>query len=160
MNGVSTVSAQALVGSWQLVDFLISFSGDRSPVRPMGEGARGLVTYGADGWMSAVLSRGDRAAVGTASLEAYQGVADPAKVAAFDSYLSYAGCWSVETSPDGVSEVVHQVDLALVPELVGQSLRRRVALQGEGAGARLTLSYTVQPPGRSPRLYTLHWRRP
>ena len=160
MSGVQPVSAESLVGSWQLVDFLISSSGDRPPVHPMGEEARGLVLYGADGWMSAVLSRGGRATVGTSSLEAYQEVPAAAKVAAFDSYLSYAGRWSVETDSHGVSEVVHRVTEALVPELVGQSLRRRVGLQGQGPQARLSLSYTVQPPGRSARLYTLRWRRP
>lgn len=72
-----------------------------------------------------------------------------AKAAAYDSYLSYAGRWRV----DG-DEVVHDVELALVPEVVGQEQRRRARMEGE----ELVLTYGV-PARHGVARFELRWRR-
>lgn len=114
---------------------------------PFGADARGLLMYGADGSMSAVLSRADRRPLGVERLETARHAPDAHRIAAFDSYLSYAGRWRVEGS-----EVVHTVELSLVPDTVGLEQRRAFALDGD----TLRLTYTV---GRTPHIYELTWTR-
>ncbi len=152
------VSPEALAGTWRLVDFRVLFEDGRPDRLPYGEEAEGTVIYGLDGWMSAVLGRGDRAPLGSGRLESYQRAEDTDKIAAFDSYLSYVGRWTLERDEVGEAVVAHEVVQALVPELVGQTLRRRVQLRAEGR--QLVLSYGVQPSRGSARSYTLTWERP
>lgn len=143
------MSPEALLGSWVLVDFTVSVDDGRPPLQPLGADARGLVVYSPDGWMSAVLSRGDREAVSDSLEEAAR--ADAAtKAAAFDTYLSYAGRWHLE------GDVVHHtLALALVPGMVGRTLRRRVQLDGD----RMTLAYPRPTRSGAVATYTLTWRR-
>ena len=72
------------------------------------------------------------------------------KIAAFESYLSYAGRWRL----DG-DEVVHSVEMALNPNAVGLEQRRRV----DWAGEDLVLSYQRTPPSGTVRTFELTWRR-
>lgn len=140
-----------LVGTWLLADFVITFSDGRAPVHPLGADARGQIVYAADGRMMAVLSRADRAPLGVSRLEARAQATAAAKAVAFDSYVSYAGTWRV----DG-DEVVHHVELALVPELVGVDNRRVARLDGD----TLVLSYAVTARSGVERRYALRWARP
>ena len=140
----------ALVGSWELLRCEISFSDGRPSVLPYGAEARGQLVYAADGRVSAVLSRADRAPLGVAGLESAAGAPPAAKAAAFDTYLSYAGRWQL----DGES-VVHTVELALVPEAVGRDQVRRVSFDGD----HLVLTYERTARSGVERRYRLTWRR-
>ncbi|MCB9540330.1 MAG: lipocalin-like domain-containing protein [Myxococcales bacterium] len=142
------MTADELVGAWRLERFVVERAG-RPPVEPFGPDAQGLVVYAADGWMSAVLSAGARAPLGAAGLETAAGADPAAKAAAFDSYLSYAGRWRLEGD-----EVAHTVELALVPEVVGQTLRRRVRRTPTG----IELSYAAPTRGGA-ATWRLSWRR-
>jgi hypothetical protein len=139
-----------LVGTWRLDRFEISFSDGRPPLHPFGEDAEGMLMYGRDGHMSAVLSRAGRAPLGASRLETSGAAPMQAKSAAFDSYLSYAGTWRME----GAS-VVHAVHLAQTPELVGIENRRKATLEGD----TLTLSYDIRARSQVVRHYTLVWSR-
>lgn len=133
-----------MIGAWRLARFWVaSPRGDR---HPFGEDADGLLVYSADGWMSAVLTR--RQPTGGTSLEQSHHLSDEEKAAAFDGYLSYAGRWRVEGD-----EVVHQLELALVPGLRAEQ-RRRFRIEGD----RLELEYTVQGAS-GVHTFHLHWRR-
>ena len=143
-------SRSDLVGAWRLADFHITYADGRPAVAPMGEGAQGLLVYTADGHVSAVLSRADRAALGVGGLEQARHGAAQAKVEAFDTYMSYAGRYHI----DG-DEVVHTVELALLPDAVGRAQRRHVHWQ-EGT---LVLHYDVTPPSGGTRRYRLTWTR-
>ena len=137
-----------IVGAWRL-DRFFSESPDRRRRYPYGEDAKGLLLYSADGWVSAVLHRGDRAGFASESMERAGHASEADKVRAFDGYTSYAGRYSV----DG-DVVRHEVAHALVPTLVGQTLERQVRLH-DGA---LSLSYEVG--GRTQTyVYVLHWSR-
>jgi len=138
-----------LIGAWRLQGFVIRFSDDRPPLYPFGEEARGVIVYSADGTMSAVLSRADRPPLAQ-RLETAGKAPLAARAAAFDSYLSYAGRWTL----DGET-VTHHVDLALVPDAVGARQQRRAVLDGD----RLTLSYAITARSGIVRRYTLDWRR-
>ena len=145
------MTEERLVGAWSLRRFVVTVDDGRPPLYPLGASARGLVVYEPSGWMSAVLSRGDRAGGGDTLEEADQATRSD-KAAAFDSYLSYAGRWRL-----GEGEVHHEVQLALVPGMVGQTLTRKASLDDEGI---LTLAYTRRTRGGHLATYTLHWSRP
>lgn len=137
-----------LVGTWQLEAFAVCFEDGRQ-VFPMGSDARGLLIYAADGSMSATLSRADRAPLPTQSLESFTRAPLEAKATAFDGYLSYAGHLVVEDDA-----VVHEVEFASVPNIVGARQRRHAQIQGDS----LTLSYEVIG-ARTARRNVLRWRR-
>jgi hypothetical protein len=143
-------SPEDLHGAWHLRRFVITFDDGRAPLHPLGSDASGLLIYSPGGWMSAVLSRGDRAPLGVARLERSASAPVDAKARAFDSYLSYAGTWHL----DG-EHVVHRVTLAQTPELVGQE-NRRLVRRVDGA---LTLSYRLTARSGVGRTYALSWSR-
>jgi len=137
-----------LVGSWDLEAFEVRLPGGRS-VFPMGEDAAGRLMYGADGRMSATLSAAQRPALSVPRLEAYGKAPPEEKAAAFDSYLAYVGRYTVEGEA-----VVHHVELASVPNIVGAQQRRDATLHD----SRLVLSYSIAASSGT-RTHTLSWRR-
>lgn len=141
--------AEDLLGTWRLVRFT-AVGADGMRKLPYGQEAQGLLVYAADGWMSAVLSRADRGPFASESMERAGAATADEKVRAFDGYTSYAGRYAI----DG-EEVRHTVAQALVPTMVGQTLRRRARLED----GTLSLSYEVQGRKQSYH-YELVWRRP
>lgn len=137
-----------LVGVWNLRSFTVQFSDGRPAVHPYGEAATGRIVYTVDGFVSAVLS-GRRTAVG-GDLETARRASVSDKAAWFDSYLSYSGRWHLEDN-----EVVHAIDTALVPAVVGTEVRRRVTQTEDG----VTLSYTRTPASGVVRTFILSWER-
>jgi len=137
-----------LVGAWRLVRFTVD-APHRAPRHPFGPDARGLLVYTADGHVSAVLSRAARPPLG-GDLERAHRAGGDAKIAAFDGYLSYAGRWRL----DG-DRVVHSVELALVPDVVGAEQVRRARLDGD----RLRLEYQRTGRDGRPRTFRLEWTR-
>jgi hypothetical protein len=144
---VTTLSAQALVGAWRLVDWIIEYPATGRVTQPFGSGAQGLLLYTADGHMSAVLQAKARPAFRTTDLRA---VADAEKASAFGSYLHYAGRWRVEGDC-----VVHEVDFSMNPNLQGTRQVRSAALVGD------VLELTAEESlGAGPaRRHRLAWRR-
>ena len=143
-----------LIGSWHLERFVIRYADGRPPLHPFGERARGQLIYSADGHMSATLCRAERPPLGGRLETAYRAAAAD-KAAAFDGYLAYAGRWRLEG--DGV---VHRVEFALTPDLVGRENRRAARLDVGPDGRRLHLSYSLTAQSGIERYYTLTWRRP
>ncbi|MFT4624438.1 MAG: hypothetical protein ACI8PZ_003097 [Myxococcota bacterium] len=139
-----------LIGAWILDEFHIRYADGRPDRHPFGPDAAGLLIYTESGHVTAVLSRADRPALGASRLETASRTPAAARADAFDSYLSYAGRWRLEGDV-----VVHVVDWALVPDLVGQEQRRTVALDGDA----LVLSYTLAARSGVDRHYRLTWRR-
>ena len=140
--------AEDIVGAWRLDQFFAEGPGGRRRF-PYGEDAKGLLLYSADGWVSAVLHRGERGGFSSQSLERAGQATEVDKARAFDGYTSYAGRYTI----DG-DVVRHEVAHALVPTLVGQTLERRARLH-DGA---LSLSYEVAGRNRT-YVYVLHWSR-
>lgn len=99
---MAQLTIDSLVGAWRLDHFEVRFADGRPSVRPFGDHAQGLLIYDRGGQMCAVLSQAERPALDTPRLENTHKAPDAQKVAAFDSYLSYAGTWRL----DG-DEVVH-----------------------------------------------------
>jgi hypothetical protein len=140
--------AAVLVGAWRLVSWTIEYPATGRVTQPFGAAPAGLLLYTADGHMSAALQRPGRARLSRSDPNA---VSDAEKAAAFSGYLQYSGTWSVA---DG--NVVHAVELAMNPNLIGTRQVRHVALEGDrlelGAEEPLEASGQV-------RRHRIVWRR-
>ena len=147
---MSGVTAAELAGAYELRRFEIHYSDGRLSTEPFGPDARGQLLYAPCGMMSAMLSRADREALAVDRLEASAEASEARKAAAFDSFLSYGGRWSLDRDT-----VTHHVQLASVPELVGKAQSRSISLCGED----LTLSYELEARSGVIRRYELEWRR-
>lgn len=150
---MSELTADQLLGTWELIDFTVEASDGRPTRYPFGTNARGRIVYAADGHMAAALSRDpmERRSGALASLETSHRAAADDKSAAFDSYLSYSGRWRLDAG-----HVHHDVDLALVPGVVGHTQTRDATLH-DGV---LWLKYSKY--SRRGVLHTFHlrWMRP
>jgi len=137
-----------LLGAWSLVDWSIHYPDGRA-TQPFGAAPRGMIIYSPDGWMSAVLMRAQRSPFGSLDMRSV-GLEERAR--AFDEYLSYTGRWHIQDAT-----IVHEVDLALNPQLMGTVQIRRPAL----SEAELTL-HAEEPmmPSGDIRRHVILWRRP
>lgn len=140
--------AERFIGTWSLDVFEVELT-DGTRVYPMGQGALGRLSYDADGRMSAMLSRADRAPLSVPRLEAYGRAPADEKVSAFDSFMAYAGRYTLEQDA-----VVHRVELASVPNIVGARQRREACFDGDA----LVLRYAVNS-SRGTRAHILRWQR-
>lgn len=140
--------AEALVGAWRLVSWTIEYPASSRVTQPFGAAPEGLLVYSADGHMSAALQRPGRARLSRADPNA---VSDAEKAAAFAGYLQYSGTWSVA---DG--HVVHAVELAMNPNLIGTRQVRHVTLEGDRL--ELRAEEPLESPGQS-RRHRILWRR-
>ncbi|MBT8200470.1 MAG: lipocalin-like domain-containing protein [Acidimicrobiia bacterium] len=141
------MTPESLAGTYRLVGWIAE--GDQGRWEPFGAGARGLITYTADGRMIGMLSRADRALADAPNLPAAL-VEDQARMAA--GYLAYAGAYTL----DGMT-VTHHVEMSLFPNWIGTDQVRMVAILENGD---LELS-TPPETSRSGQTVVnrLRWRR-
>ena len=146
-------AGHALLGTWHLVCWDIRYGDGRPSSLPFGADATGLLTYTADGTMSACIARARRTRLSSDSVRS----APPAeRLAAFESYFQYAGPYTVRGEP-GRQQVVHRVTHALNPNFVGTEQVRDMTF---GADGSLTLSASDTVPGTDiARHHRLVWRR-
>jgi hypothetical protein len=146
MNGASI--AERLVGTWSIVEY-VATADDGSVVHPMGPHLSGLIIYGADGVMGVQIMQVDRPRWGRASTGAAR---SEERVTAADGYLAYSGTYEVD---EEARVVVHQLQVALVPNWVGTAQRRAVMLDGD----RLELTAPATFISDAVRTARLTWRR-
>jgi hypothetical protein len=153
-HDLAASTADRLQGSWQLVRWEIAYSDGRPSSFPYGEDATGLIQYTRDGGMAAAIARSQRPRL---SGESVRTVPEAERLAAFESYFSYAGRYEVRLH-EGRPQVVHHVSHALNPNFVGTDQVRNVDFDAEGG---LTLSASDALPGASGvlRHHRLVWRR-
>jgi hypothetical protein len=118
---------QDIVGTWTLVAaHTIKANGDR--LEPFGAHPSGLLTYSADGHMSAVITSDGR----KRSKEKDRYLMTPSEQAeAFSTVIAYAGTYSVEGG-----KVTHHVQISSYENWVGTDQTRLLRLEGR----RLTLT--------------------
>ena len=145
MTGLNT---SELLGSWELIEWRIEYSEDRPASWPFGKDAKGLLQYAPDGWMSAHMSKAERAALkdGTAMKPD-----DASKSRSFGEYLAYCGTWTLSGST-----VQHDVRLSMNPVLIGLPHAREAHIEG---GVLKLLAIEPGPAGAT-RTHHIHWRRP
>ena len=128
---------QSLIGTWELIEWTFTVD-DSRPTRPWGGNPAGLLTYTDDGRMSASLMSLGRPPAPTRTLSA---APIDIRAAAAAGYLSYAGAYSM----DG-DDVLHHIELSLMPNWVGQTERRLIEWVPSNSGFDLVLS---TPPTRT-----------
>ena len=136
----------SLVGTWRLVEWAVTRDGVPAP-KPFGGTPTGLLTYTADGRMSATLMRTDRPDLGSATL-ASATVEQRATAAA--GYLAYAGTYRI----DG-DRVRHVVEVSLFPDWVGGMQERQI----DWEDGDLVLSADTPTPDGHEESNRLRWRR-
>lgn len=110
----------------------------------------GAVILSPDGWMCAALGHKDRANM-PGNPDWHGDAPEAARLAAFDTFVSYAGRWRME---DG--RLVTKVEFALNPGWVGGEQARGVELLDNGA-MRLIVTRTT-PDGEEIKVW-MDWRR-
>jgi hypothetical protein len=148
-----SLDPERLVGAWRLLRWEIVWDdGSRAPELPYGTDAEGLLVYTADGWMSGVVSRRNRAPLSIGTLRT---APERERLEAFASYYHYAARWALRTSPSGGPQVVHSVRQSLNPGMVGTDQVRDIVFGDDG-----TLQLAGLERGRSGtmRIHRLHWR--
>ena len=114
-----------LLGSWELIEGKLLSDGiasdyEFSPQR----GGGGILIYSPDGYMSATLSKRERARFSTDQIDG--GTANE-KVEAYSTYISYTGSFEVDEKN---TSVTHLVKFASFPNFVGRSLTRYLVFSG------------------------------
>ncbi len=144
---MAKISKDDLIGTWQLESWTIGYADREEFTFPFGEEPRGLLLYSTDGWMSASISRRERALL--PEDVNYRKLPDALKAAAFSSYFHYAGRYAVI---DG--DVIHYVTQSLNPNFPGTEQLRHAELDGQ----TLVLSGKDQVAGIY-RYHSLVWHR-
>jgi hypothetical protein len=140
------VSDDPLVGTWRLVSFEMRDE-DGRVTHPLGGDAVGFITYTPDGHMAVQFGRADRARLAVGDWAS----ATPAEIAtAARDYFAYCGTYELR---DG--EVVHRVELSLMPNWIGRELVRLVTFDGE----QVSLSTPPTQVGGRQQIATLAWER-
>ena len=141
------ISKEELNGAWQLESWTIGYSDRDDYTYPYGEDPQGLLLYTDDGWMSASISRKERAPL--PQDVSFRKLPDEARAEAFASYFHYAGRYRVV---DG--DVVHYVTQSLNPNFPGTEQLRHAELDGQ----TLVLSGKDQV-GEVTRFHSLVWHK-
>lgn len=140
------VVAEDLIGAWSLVTWDIQYGDQRPVTYPYGADAQGMLVYSADRHLSVVICSAGRPRLST---ESVRKAPVEQKLAAFETYFSYAGQWELRENT-----IVHRLSYALNPNFIGTDQVRALALDGD----RLTLS-TTDTVKDVERLHRLVWKR-
>ena len=133
-------------GTWRLVSYEVRRA-DGKVTYPWGEHPEGRLMYTGDGRVSVAMMASDRRKF--SSREMKQGTQEE-KVAAVDSYISYAGIYEVNGN-----KVIHHVEVSLFPNWVGKGQVRNFQFDGN----RLTLSTDPAPGDEKRKTGHLIWER-
>ena len=136
---------EKLLGSWTLEDYAFEFD-DGSRQTPYGDNPIGRLHYSGNDQVFVHMMAANRAPLDcdttTASGEAAR--------TALGTHISYCGTYWVKDNA-----VCHHVTISMLPDFVGQVLRRDVKLDG----SRLTLSAPNASFGGKRGVAILKWRR-
>lgn len=143
-----------LLGTWKLISVTAIFPDGNINNEAFGTNPIGYITYTAEGKMMVIFSKSERPLLSGNSASpltaAIHSVPIEERAQAFSSFNSYAGSYTL----DG-NKVIHHVEIASIPNRVGQSLIRSFKLDGN----RVTLK---TPPSKSddvPKVFELVWER-
>lgn len=120
---------ERVLGAWELVSFVARDMGTGEERHPMGGAPRGLITYTADGFMTAQLA------------DANMG-----------GYVAYGGRFHVD---ENTSTLHHDVTISMMPELLAAPQFRQASVDGD----LLKLSASITDEAGATTLSTLVWRR-
>jgi Lipocalin-like domain len=126
-------AADEIVGTY-LVQLVEKYRDDGAAERPFGERATGMLLYGPDGAMAAIVGRSDQPALDMDLLAGTVAASDRQLAGAFRSAYGFAGTFEVEGET-----VRHHILVSTVPNWVGTDQVRPYTIEGE--------MLTLRPPG-------------
>jgi hypothetical protein len=133
-----------VIGSWRLVSARAPDEGAEDDA-PFGSSPRGVLTYGADGRMSVIITYGGR----TSMSDDFGASPTDQRTEAFATWFAYAGRYSLTGD-----EVRHHVEVSTVESWVATDLVRQVKLEGD----RLILMAPIPIDGKT-LVAELVWER-
>lgn len=138
---------EKLVGTWKLVAASSTLSTGERIEAPYGANPSGVLTYGADGRMTSLISYGGRKPLsfggGTRSPQEEQ-------AEAFNTFLAYAGRYTL-----GDDKVTHHVEISSIQNYVNRDLPRNIKFEGD----RITLTTPPMPVNGKIQTIELIWQR-
>jgi len=136
-----------LVGTWKLVSASSTASTGERIEAPYGVNPSGVLTYGADGRMTSLISYGGRKPLsfggGTRSPQEEQ-------AEAFNTFLAYAGRYTLSDD-----KVTHHVEISSIQNYVNRDLPRNIKFEGD----RITLITPLMPVNGKIQTIELIWQR-
>jgi len=109
-------------GTWKLMSYEVRRA-DGMVTYPWGEHPEGRLTYAEDGQVSVAMMASSRRKFDAREMK--YGTPEE-KVAAVDSYISYAGTYEVNGN-----KVIHHVDVSLFPNWIGKDQVRNFQFDGK-----------------------------
>ena len=134
---------EKLVGTWILeAASSTSSTGERDEV-PYGPKPSGVLTYGADGIVTVLISYGGRKVLSLAPSAAEE-------AEAFKTFFAYSGRYTLEGD-----QIVHRVEISSIQNYVSRELRRTIKFDGD----RIVLITPPTPMNGTIRTVELIWKR-
>jgi len=151
MTVTSTATPPAFIlGTWYLDEaYAVDDAGTRL-FDLYGAKPDGLINYGADGRMVALITHDGRACIDGDR----QAAPAEQRAVAYGSSIGYAGPYTVDDE-----RVIHHVDVSTYPNWVGTDLKRFYTREGAGADESLTLRTPPQMQNGKITVMKLIWRR-
>jgi len=144
------ITTDDLVGTWRMIGPDTDPEFRAEMLARYSERSDGLVIFSPDGWMSAIVCHGGRDPL--PGNPAWQSEAPiEAQLAAFGSYISYAGRWRLENG-----KLITKVHFALNPNWVGGEQVRDIELRDDGT---LQLVVTRTWPNGKAVAVRIDWAR-
>jgi hypothetical protein len=137
-------------GQWELVSYELRSASDEFYAFPYSKNAKGLLWYGSNSQMTALLMNPERRNFEKA--HSWRGTADEYKES-FRGYTSYAGHFELAEN-----EVVHHVEMSLFPNWIGTRLRRYFEFKDRNRKLLLTTDFFETKSGQKVR-HVLLWER-
>jgi len=139
-----------ILGTWYLDEAYAIDEAGRRLFDLYGEKPDGLIVYGADSRMVALITHDGRKRIDGDR----QAAPAEQRAVAYGSSIGYAGHYSVEGE-----RVIHHVDVSTYPNWVGTDLKRFYTREGAGEEESLTLRTPPQMQNGTVTVMKLVWRR-
>lgn len=151
---VNPIPNNPLIGLWKLLAITARHSDGTVTPEVYGANPRGYISYTADGHMMVMFARSDRPPLSheiQSPLSQEMSTVPIAELAqAFTSFSAYAGTYRLEGNT-----VMHELDIASIPNRVGTTLVRTVTING----SRMTLSTPETINDGIATVFELTWER-
>jgi Lipocalin-like domain len=138
---------ERLVGTWKLISASSTTSTGERIEAPYGLNPSGVLTYGADGRMTSLISYGGRKPLsfggGTRSPQEEQ-------AEAFNTFLAYAGRYTLSDD-----KIIHHVEISSIQNYANRDLVRSIKFEGD----RITLVTPPMPVNGKIQTIELIWQR-
>ncbi|MGB9978912.1 lipocalin-like domain-containing protein [Methanobacterium sp.] len=104
-----------ITGTWKLKSFE-SRSEDGDIFYPFGENPKGFLMYDISGYMSGMISRGDRSNL---SVKNFNNMDESEKASLSDGFIGYSGKYEILDD-----KIIHHVEISFIPNWIGKPLDR------------------------------------